>query len=138
MHYHRWLSPVVWSPGTSDQDWREEGGAEGRGWGRLFAVEVDVNREGQSWGPHREVLDDREASAQEILTSKMVLRPLVWHVHLCQLLLFEQKEGRGMTGVRGREGRTAEEQEQSDGMHEVPEHGGLTSILVCWYNPLGK
>lgn len=43
-----------------------------------------------------------------------------------------------MTGVRGRGGRAAEEQEQSDGMHEVPEPGGLTSILVWWYNHLGK
>lgn len=137
MHYHSWLSPVVWSPGTSDQDWGEEGGAGGRGSGRRFAMEVDVNREGQSWGPHREVLDDREGSAQEILASKKAPRLLVWRVHLCQLLLFRQKEGRGMSGVRGREVSAAEEQEKSDGMHEVPEHGGLTSIL-CWYNPLGK
>lgn len=98
-------------------------------------MEVNVNREGQSWAPHREILDDREGSAQEILQKGP--QPLVWCVHLCQLLLFRQKEGRGMTDVRGREGRAAEEQEQSDGMHEVPEHGGLTSIL-CWYNPLGK
>lgn len=83
---------MVWSPVTSDQEWGEEGGAGGRGLGRLFAVEVNVNGEGQSWAPHREVLNDREGSAQEILRSKKVPRPLVCHVHLCQLLLFRQKE----------------------------------------------
>lgn len=91
---------MVCSPGISDQDWGEEGGAGDRSLGRLFAVEVNVNRKRQSWASHREVLDDREGSAQGILVSKKVI----------SANSFLQEE-RVMTGVRGREGRAAEEQE---------------------------
>lgn len=78
----------------------------GWGWqtGRLL-VAVDGNGEGTELGITQRSARQQSGKCPENTHTYKRSQGRAWRIHLCQLLLFRQKETGGMAGVRGREDR---------------------------------